>query len=1013
MKLVRILAALLLAVGLYALLGFVLAPKLIRNAILDDVPKTTNATASVGDIHLNPFLLQLDVRDLAIKDKGGAQLLGFERLFVDFELSSLWHRAYSFARIEISAPYVSAVVAPDGTLNLMALEPKPQPPSTPPPVTKKPAPLPSIRIDSFKVSQGSVSYEDKSRPSDFAARLEPIAFELKNFSTGVAGGLFTFSGASKLGEKIEWHGHLSVQPVASDGEFHIEALRAHTVWEYLESQLNFAIASGTIDVEATYKFSLTDRVNLALAVANTSVTDLLVRPKDSDTDWIALPALQMTGAAVDLGERSASVDAVSLTGLKVLAWLEPDGAINLLKLALPAGGSANAAANSGTPPPAAPSNGAPAVQAHDNAPPPVAPWKVELRELALHEASISVEDRTVQPTVKLLLAPLSLDVQGASSDLTKPVKIALDSRVNQTGSITVGGEVTAQPAAATVDLKLAGIDLATAQPYVAQQTAMTLHSGKLGGALRIEYGAKQAPTIKAAGDLYVEGLRTVDNTLHDDLIDWERLDVRGMRYQHAPDRLDIAEVAVRKPYARVIIESDTSLNVSRVLAGPGSAQLTPPAQAPRNDSPKPKAVTVKTVAVKAPAPTTPASTPTMPLSIKSIRLLAGQANFTDLSITPNFSAGIKSLEGSITGLSSSPDSRAKVDLHGKVDEFSPVSIAGEVNLLSATTYTDLTMSFKDINLSIFNPYSGKFAGYNITKGQLTADMHYKVVKRQLDAQHRIRIDQLEFGDKTASKDAVSLPVKLAVALLKDRNGLIDLPLPVTGSLDDPHFRVWPIIWKVLVNIVEKAVTAPFALLGSLFGGGPDLQFIDFKPGSSTLDAAGTEKMKSIVKALKERPQIKIEVPIATVADLDRPALAGAAFDHELDEMRAQAAEARGKAAAAAAPPFDQLDPATRLDLLARLYAKDLGSEPKYPDEISHIKGKPDLLAAKLEFLTRAVREHASVGDDQLTALGQERAQSLQRALLTDTDIDASRVFLVANDKAAAKDGQVRLELSLR
>jgi hypothetical protein len=155
------------------------------------------------------------------------------------------------------------------------------------------------------------------------------------------------------------------------------------------------------------------------------------------------------------------------------------------------------------------------------------------------------------------------------------------------------------------------------------------------------------------------------------------------------------------------------------------------------------------------------------------------------------------------------------------------------------------------------------------------------------------------------------------------------------------------------------------------------------------------------------------VPIATVADLDRPALAGAAFDHELDEMRAQAAEARGKAAAAAAPPFDQLDPATRLDLLARLYAKDLGSEPKYPDEISHIKGKPDLLAAKLEFLTRAVREHASVGDDQLTALGQERAQSLQRALLTDTDIDASRVFLVANDKAAAKDGQVRLELSLR
>jgi len=365
-------------------------------------------------------------------------------------------------------------------------------------------------------------------------------------------------------------------------------------------------------------------------------------------------------------------------------------------------------------------------------------------------------------------------------------------------------------------------------------------------------------------------------------------------------------------------------------------------------------------------------------------------------------------------LSSNPSSRAKVDLRGEVDQFSPVSINGEVNVLSAALYTDLTMSFKNIELSIFNPYSGRFAGYNIAKGKLTTDMHYKVVDRKLDAEHHIVIDQLEFGDKTASKDAVSLPVKLAVALLKDRNGVIDLPLPITGSLDDPKFRLAPIIWKVLLNILEKAVTAPFALLGSLFGSGPELQFVDFQPGSNDLSAAQSDKVKALVKALEQRPQLKLEVPIATVPSLDGPALVTAAFQSQIAEVQAEPQKGGKKGAASAAPPsFDQLDPAAKLDALTRLYARDFGGEPKYPDSVTAIKQKPDLTAAKIDFLTTALHDHITVGQDQLTALGQQRALALQRALLTDTGIDPGRIFLVANDKAKEKDGAVRVELSLR
>ena len=185
-------------------------------------------------------------------------------------------------------------------------------------------------------------------------------------------------------------------------------------------------------------------------------------------------------------------------------------------------------------------------------------------------------------------------------------------------------------------------------------------------------------------------------------------------------------------------------------------------------------------------------------------------------------------------------------------------------MLSAAAYTDISMSFDNIELTTFNPYSGKFAGYNIAQGKLSTSMQYHVENRQLAAKHHVEIDQLEFGDATESKQAVPLPIKLAVSLLKDRNGVIDLSLPVTGSLDDPKFRLGPIIWKVFVNILVKAVTAPFALLGSLFGGGPDLQFIDFRPGAATLEASQEDKVKAIVKALQGRPQLKIEVPIAAV-----------------------------------------------------------------------------------------------------------------------------------------------------
>lgn len=1033
-KYFRIFGVVALLLVVYAIAGFWLAPRLLRSNLVKEIPKTLpGVTPAVGEIRVNPFLFQVEIKDFALSGANG-KLAGFARLFVDFQVSSIWHRAYTFNNIDLVSPFANAVVFKDGSLNLSQLIPKSA--EKPKPEPENAEPIPALRIGSFKVTQGFLSFDDRRRQSDFATRLEPINFELQNFSTGVTGGRFTFTGASKLGEKIEWHGHVSVQPIASDGEFQIAGLQAHTIWEYLADQLSFQVNSGKIDVNATYKFSLQDDVDLKVDVSKVALTDLAVRPKNSDIDWITVPELVLSGTTLDLKQRQAHSDLLSLERVKLVTWLEPDGSVNLLKLtAAPAPSSPAPAASPPTPTPLPPPLPPPSPPPSPPTPPPTlsvppaagaAPpaWAYDLREFALRDASISAEDRRTKPAAKVLIAPLSVKVTGANLDLAKAVTVALDAKINDSGLLNVTGALTPQPLDANLSLKLDGIELAAIQPYIAQYTSMTLLAGALSGDAKVRYGAKQ-PALQFGGNISVANLHTVDNALHQDFINWDRLDIQGLNFQHDPDRLDIEQVTARKLYARVIIEPDESINVKRVLSGAGATVVVPSGNtgppiaataAPAPAAPLPRAGKKPAPAKSAATGATPAAAaanaaPSMPMLIKKIVLKDGQANFADLSVKPNFATGIQSLQGTVLGLSSKTNSRAKVDLHGSVDAFAPVLISGEVNVLSAALYTDLTMNFRNIELSTFNPYSGKFAGYNISKGKLTTELHYKVDGRKLDAQHHIIVDQLEFGDKTESKDAVSLPVKLAVALLKDRDGVIDLDLPVTGSLDDPKFRLGPIIWKVFVNILEKAVTAPFALLGALFGGGPDLQFVDFQPGAAGLDPAGTEKARTVVKALNGRPQLKIEIPIAVVSELDRPQLVEERFQAQIREIQAPTAARRKSAGPTIG--FEQLDATAQLELLTQLYAKSFGAEPKFPEPIAEIKGKPEKAAAKIEFLSRELHQHITISDSDLAALGQQRAMNLQQALLTDTQLDPARIFLVANDKAKNQDGRVRLELSLR
>jgi len=325
------------------------------------------------------------------------------------------------------------------------------------------------------------------------------------------------------------------------------------------------------------------------------------------------------------------------------------------------------------------------------------------------------------------------------------------------------------------------------------------------------------------------------------------------------------------------------------------------------------------------------------------------------------------------------------------------------------------MGLKDIDLTIVNPYSGHFIGYKIDKGKLSVDVTYKIEDRKLDAKQHFVVDQLELGDRVESPDAVHAPVKLAVALLKDRHGVIDIDLPMNGSIDDPQFRIGPLIWKAFVNLIVKAATAPFALLANLFGGHENMNVVEFPAGSAELDTASREQLTTVAKSLKERPQLKLDVPIVYVQHIDAPEMAAARLNEQLTAR--VAGTRQGKKHPDTALEVALADPEKHYRLLLEQYRSTLGKDAPLPQSAQAVEDAKRKEAPPYEQaindLNAALIGKIEVPDADLVALGKERARAIQDALVTNGEIDPARVFIVAAAPKPETGDKVRVEMALK
>ncbi len=973
---------------LYALAGFLWVPRLVESAAHETFERDYGRSVEFARPSFNPFTFEFEVQGFSLPDTDGAKLLGFDRLYMDFELSSLLRRAWTFGAIELEGPYLRILQRADGSLNLGDLRHKG---AVAPADTAAPK-IPALRIGALSISGGQVDIEDRARPQPFATSLRPVTFGLTDFETEGAGNAFSFNAGSDRAGRLSLEGTLGVAPLSSKGKLGLAGLPAATISEYLGDELPLALKAGRIDVTLAYDFSLAGEPFTLAIDFTVSAKGLETVARGHEVAW-QIPVLDLRGGRLDVAARRLRIGSVEIHDLVAPMWMDRTGfnAPGVLARREAEVADAVPAAREGT-------HAATA-------------WEIEIPEIAIENATMAFEDRRVEPAAPLGLVANELKLSGFSRPQRGPMTLAAQLTSAAGGELAVNGELSLQPLALAADLTTEALDLRAAQPWLDEGTDLLLKSGMLTSQGRLELASGEKSTLHYLGNLMVAGLHTQDSVDKRDFINWTALDVRKLDYSSSPARLSISEIVAKDPYLRLILAENGVSNILTVIDPRAAAQKALEIAAERagqatakkakqRDRSKPKVLPA--VAVEPPA------RPRMPARIDLVRIVNGKVNFSDFTLEPNFQIAVEALAGSIKGLTSDPARRAHLELDGEVDRYAPAHIEGELNILAARSYLDIGANFHNIELASFTPYSGKFAGYRIDKGKLTIETKYHVENRRLMANHKFTINQLQLGERVESPDAVSLPLKLAVALLKDRNGVIDIDLPVEGSLDDPQFRLGPIIWKAALNLLGKIVTSPFALLGKLFGGGADLSSLDFAPGSAALDAAAEEKVAALKKALIERPSLNLDIPSTLDAAADREAIAAERWTQLLS------GPAQGSAVAPAVESW-RSDRKAYVERLKRLHLERLGQKPEIPQAPKPAEGEAavDPTEHAIAYLEPLLRATVVVEDTDLAALGQTRAEAIRERLLADGGIDPSRVFLIRGEPVAAVDGNVRMTLSLK
>jgi hypothetical protein len=483
-------------------------------------------------------------------------------------------------------------------------------------------------------------------------------------------------------------------------------------------------------------------------------------------------------------------------------------------------------------------------------------------------------------------------------------------------------------------------------------------------------------------------------------------------------------VKLTEPFAKILIRRDRTTNVQEILGLPmpdSDAAASPPPP-PRKQQKRRGGTTGTKAATPKPSEALEAMkaspVPPIPVKVGRIDVVNGSAAFADLSLVLPFAARIEQLSGHVTQLSSRSSGRANLVLEGRLQPSGTVHVGGGVDLWARDTVLDLAVAFRDFSMPALTPYAGQFLGREIDKGRMSLDLGYRLTGRLLTGANKIVLDEFELGEKVESPEATKLPVGLAIAILKDKNGRIDLDVPIEGDLDDPEFRLGKVIWDFIMSLLKKIATAPFALLGRLIGGGSDEQLgqVLFEPGASVLVADQGESLDKLSKALTDRPQLNLEVRGSSDAALDGAAIRASKFAALVAERLAADPKKYRTTIGYSQRLLEDLYVARfgkdGLSSLREAHTTTAGALPeKDPNHRSGSNRKVVNLLAMSTAIQDTLTAVQTADAAELLVLANARTLAVKTLLLAQ-GIAEARVYLLDPAPAQVVDGRVRMELTL-
>jgi hypothetical protein len=963
--------------GLYFVVTVFVVPYLIRIKLPDVVHNFTGGTLQIEDVSFNPLILDLSLEGVRFADPEGKPLLSLQRFDVNLDVIHLLWGRLSIEYIGLYSPKLYVVRQHDGTFNFDWLtrlgDANTSGGSGQKGGEEK---LPAITVEQFELEDGSVALTDLSQAEPFYLEIEPIGLELTDVR--MAGGgknRFHFYAGTGFDEMLDIQGAVSrFQPFAVKGKAEYNAGKLYLIYYFLQNYTPLEVAEGRLHFGLTFDADMAHPEAMAVDHIRVALRRLRITQKNRYNDVLRIGEMTAVGGPVYPMRREATVDSVSFDRAFVGLERLRDGSLNWQHY-FPAAGAAEAE-KSATPAPDA------NVTAGDGG----KPWNAAIREIALRNAQIRFADTTLSKPAVLTLDDINLTLGPVTTDMTKPVDFKSDLTVNGRGSVDVNGSATPKPLHADAQLRVDGVALSPFSPYVEDKTFAKIMDGRVSVTSRIAYAPSDTkPDLSARGDFRMNDLLVDDVRDNSPLASVTGLEAKAYLIELQPNRLFVDTAGVDGFYANVVVDRNKTLNFAEIVK--------PSAQK------KPAKTPAKKPAVSAASHGAPE---TFPVRIVRTVIKNGAVHFADESLPLPFDTQIHDVGGQVLGVSTVRDDTTFLSLNGEIDRYGVARAEGSLNAADPKTYTDINLAFRNIDLHSLTPYSGKFVGRAIDTGKLTVARRYKIVDGKMKGANGIVIDKIVLGRKIKSKDAVSLPLDFAIALLEDRDGVIDIDMPVKGDVDKPDFEWGGVVWKAFVNLLTKAVTAPFDLIGAMLGiEGDQLKYIPFEAGSAVVDAASRERLDKLADALAKRPKLGITVQGTYNAAKDTTALKRAALVKEVLGTKAKQSVGAEDALVPGLlePIYEKRLGKTALEALKQEIAKlDTDEENK-----ARIYGDR-LIAALIK--TQPLPEHA------LDDLAQHRQQAIANYLESNRAVEAARITAKKPKAVAAEEGAVATQIGL-